>query len=386
MQAQLEQLEQDYGIEWRAYRLGDLFCKIVQGRRLKTQDQISGTLPFVMSGVTNTGVVDYIGNQVQIFPANSLTVDIFGNVFYRDYEYGMGDDTGAFWNTDNRVPKEAMLYIAATMQNFLSGKFDYGNKLRSSKAYDFEINLPTTTKDNQPHLAFDFMEAFIATLKAERIATLKGYLKATGLSDYRLSAREQAALDSLDAVQWGVFRISDVFNKLNLKNNNPSFEKLRDTSPCPTDEFTLQLVNAKLGNNGIMFYGREDDFDSAEMTIDVVSNGAVATGTVYAQPGKTGVLWDAYLLNPIADDINKEKLLYLAATLQKSIKTKFGWEDKAVWSKVQNEFITLPIKPNQTPDYDFMADFIAAMHKVVIKNVVDYADRDIAAHQYGVEA
>jgi len=33
-----------------------------------------------------------------------------------------------------------------------------------------------------------------------------------------------------------------------------------------------------------------------------------------------------------------------------------------------------------------MADFIAAMQKVVIKNVVDYADRDIAAHQYGVEA
>ena len=80
-----------------------LFDSIVQGRRLKKQDQVSGKMPFVMAGVTNTGVVDYIGNQVRIFPKNSLTVDIFGNVFYRSYEYGMGDDTGAYWNTDNHI-------------------------------------------------------------------------------------------------------------------------------------------------------------------------------------------------------------------------------------------------------------------------------------------
>ena len=98
-----------------------LFDSIVQGRRLKKQDQVSGKMPFVMAGVTNTGVVDYIGNQVRIFPKNSLTVDIFGNVFYRSYEYGMGDDTGAYWNTDNHISKSAMLYLATTMQRFMVG-------------------------------------------------------------------------------------------------------------------------------------------------------------------------------------------------------------------------------------------------------------------------
>ncbi len=72
-----------------------------------------------------------------------------------------------------------------------------------------------------------------------------------------------------------------------------------------------------------MFYGRPEDFDSAEMTIDIVSNGAVATGSVYAQPYSTGVLWDAYLLKSMTKNINKEKLLYMTTSLQKSIKTKF---------------------------------------------------------------
>ena len=36
----------------------NIFNKIVQGRRLKKDDQISGNIPFVMAGITNTGVVN----------------------------------------------------------------------------------------------------------------------------------------------------------------------------------------------------------------------------------------------------------------------------------------------------------------------------------------
>ncbi|MDY0137701.1 MAG: restriction endonuclease subunit S [Thiomicrospira sp.] len=380
MQAQLELLEQKHGIAWREYRLGDLFGCATRGRRLKSADRIAGDLPFVTAGEANTGISAWIGNPVQIFSKNTITIDMFGSAKYRGYKYG-ADDHVAVIHTEH-LPEYAVLYITAAIhKSSHAGQFDYSRNFYASDADELVIQLPTITSNNQPQLAFDFMEAFIATLKAERIATLKAYLKATGLDNYALTDREQAVLDKLDTVQWREFKIENLFEKLNLKNNNPLFEKLRDTSTFPTDEFNLPLVNAKLGNNGIMFYGREKDFDFAEMTIDVVSNGAVATGTVYAQPYKTGVLWDAYLLKPRVENLDKEKLLFLAAALQKAIRTKFGWEDKAVWSKVKNEVVTLPIKPDQTPDYEFMAQFISAMQKVVIKNVVDYADQNITTHQ-----
>ena len=380
MQAKLKQLEDEYCIVWKEYLLEELFGNSTRGRRLKSADRIKGILPFVTAGESNAGISAWIGNDVQVFSKNTITIDMFGSAKYRGYEYG-ADDHVAVVHTEF-LPEDVVIYVTAAIhKSSHAGKFDYSRNFYASDADELVIQLPTITSNGKSELAVDFMGDFIATLKAERIATLKAYLKTSGLDDYIINDSDQDKLNHLDTVPLGTFKIETLFKKLNLKNNNPSFEKLLDTSTLPTDEFNLPLVNAKLGNNGIMFYGRENDFDSAEMTIDVVSNGAVATGTVYAQPYKTGVLWDAYLLKPVVDDINKEKLLYLAASLQKSIRTKFGWEDKAVWSKVKHEIITLPIKPDKTPDYDFMEQFVTAMKKVVIKNVVDYADEKITLHR-----
>lgn len=56
-----------------------------------------------MSGITNTGVVNYISNPVAKFPANSITVDIFVNTFYRNYEFGAGDDTSVYWSKKKHI-------------------------------------------------------------------------------------------------------------------------------------------------------------------------------------------------------------------------------------------------------------------------------------------
>ena len=97
---------------------------------MKKDDQLPGSIPFVMAGVTNTGVVNYVSNPVASFPANSITVDIFGNTFYRNYAFGAGDDTGVYWNDSISYSKRAMMFFAATMQKALTGKFSYGKKLR----------------------------------------------------------------------------------------------------------------------------------------------------------------------------------------------------------------------------------------------------------------
>jgi hypothetical protein len=168
------------GITYLKFSYKSLFQNIVQGHRLKKDDHVLGTLPFVMSGVTNNGIADYIGNPVRVFPNNSLTVDIFGNVFYRNYEYGMGDDTGAFWNDDNHIDKYAMMFIASTMQKRMLGKFDYGNKLRSSQSLDFTVSLPAKSDGTPDYKEMSlFMRAVEKTIlkdivdwKTEKLATL----------------------------------------------------------------------------------------------------------------------------------------------------------------------------------------------------------------------
>ena len=295
-------------------------------------------------------------------------------MFYQSEQYFTGDKIKVFHPKKHIILNRntAPLFISAMKKAFSS--FSWGSSsYKVSVLSAIEIQLPIKNGE----INFSFIEKFIAELEAERIAELEAYLVATNLKDYTLTKEEEKVLDDFEKMNWGTFKISEAFKKLNLKNHNKSFDKLCDTSTTKTTEFNLPLVNAKLGNNGIMFYGREKDFESAKMTIDVISNGAVATGTVYAQPHNTGVLWDAYLLKSISEDMTKQKLLYMATSLQKAIKTKFGWDNKAVWSKVQHETISLPINNNKLDD-QIMETFISAIQKLVIKDVVLYADEKIA--------
>ncbi len=119
-------------VQWGEFTFNQIFNKIIQGRRLKKDDQIPGKIPFVMAGVTNTGIANYVSNPVASFPKNSITVDIFGNVFYRDYAFGAGDDTGVYWNDEIEYSRAVMLFFSIAMQTSLRGKFSYGEKLRSS--------------------------------------------------------------------------------------------------------------------------------------------------------------------------------------------------------------------------------------------------------------
>ncbi len=168
--------------------------------------------------------------------------------------------------------------------------------------------------------------------------------------------------EKLKNIEWGEYKIGDLFDKLDLKRiNKNKFDKNKDLSETYSKDFDLPLVNAKNGNNGIMYYARSADYESAEMSLDIVNDGAISVGNVYAQPQKTGVLYNAYLVKPKHNEIAKEKLLFLASCLEKSIKRKFSYDNKAGWNKVKMELICLPLSEEKTIDFDFMENFIAEL-------------------------
>ena len=152
------------------------------------------------------------------------------------------------------------------------------------------------------------------------------------------------------------------------------FDKDNDVSKIQTAEFNLPLVNAKDGDNGIMYYGRECDFESAENTIDIINDGAVSTGNVYSQPQKTGVLYNAYLIKPFFP-VNRSVLHFFTCAIKKSIKLKFGYENKAGWAKVREQMIFLPITKDRSIDFDFIEEFIAELEE---RSVAELEERSVA--------
>ncbi|MDB0614895.1 hypothetical protein PL372_04765 [Tenacibaculum dicentrarchi] len=135
-----------------------------------------GDIPFVMAGVTDTGIVNHISNPVATFPKNSITIDIFGNTFYRNYDYGAGDDTGVYWNDKTEFSKETMLFFASSMEKSIFGKFDYGNKLRSSKSLNFKMKLPIKSKKPD----YKIMETLISAIQKTVVKDVVLYVKNKG--------------------------------------------------------------------------------------------------------------------------------------------------------------------------------------------------------------
>lgn len=146
-------------LEWKVYNIKKLFGKATRGKRLKSADRISGTLPFVTAGEADEGISDFIGNNVQIFSKNTTTIDMFGSAKYRNYEYG-GDDHVAIVHTEDLPMNAAIFVTSAIHKSSHNGQFDYGRNFYAKDADELYISLPT--KDGKPD--FDVMSTIVSAI------------------------------------------------------------------------------------------------------------------------------------------------------------------------------------------------------------------------------
>ena len=339
---------------------------------------------FVNSGVENFGIKGRTDRPAKVFPAGTITIDFWGNANYRDEPYKLATHNHVFSLSGPVIKNRRVgMYLVAAM-SFLPRLFSYANMGTWPTIKKQEITLPVLSADSD-EIDFDYMEARIRELEEARIRELEearireleAYIKAAGFENCDLTEEEQSALDGFAAKTFKPFKIGALYAKCELRNK--PFDKRKDTDTTPSDEFPVPLANAKHGDNGVMFYGRDSIFPSEEMTLDIVQNGAIATGDVYPQSQKTGVLWDAYLIKAIGHSDTERTLCYMAAAVEKAIKVRYNYDKKATWNRVKGESVTLPVDGSGTLDLSFMETFIRAQMKEAVRGVWAWRGRKIVA-------
>ncbi len=331
---------------WKEFDIQKLFnIKSPSSRRIQTYED--GDIPYVSSGSVNNGVVSYLTPKVGEYLEKGHCISVSpldGSSFYQEEDFlgrgGAGSAISLLYS--DRMNELTALFICSIIKASAK-KYNYNDALTGDNLKQLKITLPTT-KDSQPD--WDYMESYMKAVMEKSEKSLEDLKRADDTKHL------------IDVSEWGEFRVGDLFDKLTLKCRKSDFNKAMDCSEVQTEEFSLPLTNAKHFNNGIQFYGRPDEWDSAEMTIDIVSNGAIATGDVYAQPQRTGVLWDSYLVKCKYDIKSELALQYMACTIQRCIKQYFGWDDKCTWEKVKEQIIRLPIDANGKPDWQYMDSFM----------------------------
>lgn len=343
---------------WKEFRVGDLFDSKTGSFDIQPQHLSDDGTLVVSAGTANNGIIGRTEVDVAPISGNTITVDMFGHTIFRDYPYTMVTHARVFALIPKNVVSKSVGQFVAGVLNRQFLNYAYDNMCSFRKVENEFIKLPATPSGEPDWV---YMDEYMSAVMRESEASLESLRQA------------DEAKHALNVHEWREFIIGDLFEKLQLDVKKEDFNKTFDVSEERTEEFNLPLVNAKHGNNGIMYYGREADFETAEMTIDIVQNGAIATGDVYAQPQRTGVLWDAYLVKPKAKIDSAFTLMFLATVLEKAIKDKFSYDDKCVWDKAKLLTVTLPCTREGEPDWAYMDEYM--------RTVMECTKSDLSAMQ-----
>ena len=242
-------------VKFQKFRIGDLFTTESGDTDLKKVDIENNGVPVITSGVQNYGILGLTTKKAKVIPQNTITVDMFGNVYFRDFEYKMVTHARVF----SLIPKQNItrsigLYFQTCLSKHKS-KFSYDNMCVFTKLENETIELPI---DDAGKLDVEFIENYIRQLEADCLQQLEAYLIATGLDDYVLNDKDKDTLslsqinitDEVrhsnnvvedEQLRFKEFQIDDLFVKKKLGHKRP-FTKAKDTSDHKTKEFNLWQI------------------------------------------------------------------------------------------------------------------------------------------------
>ena len=387
---------------WKEFKLYELFSAESGDFDIK-KEHINGLgVEVVTAGETENGILGKSDITAKIFDGNTITIDMFGKCTYRPDCYKMVTHARVFslkcLFAD--FDEKSGLYMTTMLQKLVNG-FSYSNMCSWNKIKDLSIKLPVKESEE---IDWEYMQERITELEQERITELEQeriteleqYLIATGLNDYELTDEDKTILatkltagGALQNSMSGngclkearMFRVGDLFEKINPRfygKPNTYIGRKSCTTTEPDATHTVPLTCAKYDNNGIMYYGEPNLFESVANCLVMIRDGAVSTGLVFAHEDPVGVLSHSYLMK-CKVDVSFRSLLYISSVMTKTLYPRYNRSDPSYWDgKVENDKILLPVTCDGTPDWTYMEKYIRAIEKVVIKGVVDYKDSIIA--------
>lgn len=325
----------------------------------------------ITSGRTNNGILGKTAVNAKIFNSKTITVDMFGYAYYRPFKYKMVTHARVFsLKPKFDISDNQGLFLANSL-HFLYKFFGYDNMCSWEKIKSEKIQLPTKNGE----IDFDFMESFIAELEAERMAQLTSYLKASGLDNYELSVDEKKAINSYPNTEFKEFSLISIFDVINT-HNILSSDIIANSGEVP-------YLCASANNNSVSTYIKYDK-DYLEKGHCIFIGGKTFVVSYQENDFFSN---DSHNLVLYLKDYDATKLiyLYLATCVRRSLDYKYSWGNSISKAKIQKDKIYLPVKDNKI-DFETMELLMSAIQKLVIKDVVLYADKKIEATKTVVSA
>ena len=288
-------------------------------------------LPALTAGIQNQGLNNYVPRDNATILKNVISISAnganTGATFYQSKEFTVLQDAYAIkWiYTDEKLSDNSYIFLTSSIHKTIYGNYEWTNKAGWERIKNDKIKLPT----KNGKIDFDFMESFIAELEAERVAELE--------------AERVAELEAE--------RVAELSAYLKVSGY--------DNYELSADEG----ISAYISND-------VEVFEKNTTTIDMF-------GSAKYRNYKYGA--DDHIAVVHTEKLPKYASIFVTTAIHKSSHNGQFNYGKNFYAKDADElFIQLPVK-NGTPDFETMELLISSVHKLVIKDVVLYSDKKIAA-------
>lgn len=353
---------------YKDFKIGSLFSAQTGDTDLQQKDINGNGYYFINSGVEAQGIKGRTDRKAKVFNSNTITIDFWGNAYYRDFEYKMATHNHVFSLSGNVIRNRNVgLYLVSSM-SFMRKMFSYNNMGTWSKIKEQYIHLPITKKGD---IDFAYMESRIREMEESRIREMEAYLKVSGFDDCELTEEETNALQSYTCCDKKEIVIGSIFN---IKKG----KRLTKDNMIPGN---VNFVGSTATNNGITASISNSSHIHKGNTITVTYNGSV--GEAFYQSDRYWASDDVNVLE-LNHKLNELIALFMCTALRKCGK-KYAYGYK--WKKelMEKDKIILPVTTSGSIDYQFMETYIRAIQKLTIQRVKDWRDREIAATKDVVE-
>lgn len=340
---------------WGDFVVGQLFDNITRGTRLKKSDRKPGATPLVTAGSENQGIAEHILENKELFDGITLTIDMFGNVFARNYPF-YADDNILVLQTNVHTFNQIQ-FMAGSLAH-LANEYGYTNQFRQNTLNNTTIKLPLKpSADPSNYDQTDIDWTYMETVMSRVTARAKDRLAS-------LPQPTDKKKTPVDTSSWGEFVVGELFDVHPTKAY-----KLKNSELLTTTGQNPVVVNSSY-NNGIGGYTDQELTESGGvLTFSDTTSGA---DTLFFQekpfvgyPHVQGVYPKTFQLTT---DVAK----FMIASLRASI-NKYSWNytNKLTRTFIASATIKLPLKlsvdlSNYTQDdidWDYMEKVMKAIEE-----------------------
>lgn len=152
--------------DWHEFRLTEIFKNVSKGTRIKQSDRVSGEIPLITAGELNNGFSCYIEKNDTLFKGKCITIDMFGNTFYRDYDF-YADDNVIVLNRED-LNEFHLLFLTSVIAK-ATKIYSYVEQFRLKSLSKTLIKLPSiyNQETNEYEPDWEYMENFITNQQAK---------------------------------------------------------------------------------------------------------------------------------------------------------------------------------------------------------------------------